>query len=74
MDYYYVKVEKIIGKTLFCHFFDFHGYSIRKKVWSNRLLKKKLKGGLLVLVDKEPIMFINKIPLKEYKFGGFLND
>lgn len=75
MDYYYVKVEKIVGKTLYCHFFDHHGYSVRKKVWSNRLLKKKLKKNtLLILVDKEPIMFINKIPLKEYKFEGFAND
>ena len=42
MDFWYVKIEKIIGKVLFCHFFDNYGNSKRKKVWSMRLLKKKL--------------------------------
>lgn len=69
MDFWYVKIEKIIGKVLFCHFFDNYGNSKRKKVWSMRLLKKKLKKGGS-LVDYHPL-FIQKLPIKEFKFIGF---
>lgn len=75
MDYWYVKIEKIIGKTLFCHFFDNHGYSKRCKIYSRRLLKKIMKkNSLLILVDKEPLWFISNIKIKEYKFEGFIGE
>ena len=75
MGFWYVTIEKIIGKTLICCFFDDYGSYTIKSVWSKRLLKKKIKkDGTLKLVDgkyKKTVWTFNNIQFKHLDFNGF---